>query len=64
MDDLEKESLTNLRVTNLNEETPEKLTCRQKATKYAIKGNVVHFSLCCAVDLFAAQILSVTQIGP
>ena len=42
MDDLENESLTELRVTNVSEDkTPSKLTCRQKATKLAIKGNEI-----------------------
>ena len=43
MDELEKESLTELRVTDLKDTSPMKLTCRQKAVKFAIKGNVVHF---------------------
>ena len=42
MDDLEKESLTKLRVTDVYEDiTSEKITCRQKTTKFTIKGNVI-----------------------
>ena len=42
MDNLENESLTELRITNANEDNnPAKLTCRQKATKFAIKGNEI-----------------------
>ena len=42
MDDLEKESLTELRVTDVYEDiTSEKITCRQRTTKFTIKGNVI-----------------------
>ena len=55
MDDLEKKSLTGLTVNNVNEETSEKLTCRQKTIKYAIKGNVICiFHLVVKKDSFLA----------
>ena len=40
MDDLEKESLTGLQVTNVKHYEPPELTFRQKTTKFAIKGKV------------------------